>query len=211
MALIEDLGSGTLVDLSTFGLSGEPTVQQSIAAGVDLLTFSGDKLLGGPQAGIILGTAGHIERIKRNPLLRALRIDKLSLAALEATLRLYLPPHDPLQKIPVLRMLSESAGRVARRATGLSRKLRSIAGVSVATADDVSYAGGGALPMNAIPTRILKLSVDGLKAGEIAKRLRGGSPAVIGRVADDQFIIDPRTVQPHETDALVSAVKQIIT
>ena len=189
----------------------KPTVQQSIAAGVDLLTFSGDKLLGGPQAGIILGTAGHIERIKRNPLLRALRIDKLSLAALEATLRLYLPPHDPLQKIPVLRMLSESAGRVARRATGLSRKLRSIAGVSVATADDVSYAGGGALPMNAIPTRILKLSVDGLKAGEIAKRLRGGSPAVIGRVADDQFIIDPRTVQPHETDALVSAVKQIIT
>ncbi len=210
VAVVEDLGSGTLVDLEAFGLSGEPTVQQSITAGVDVLTCSGDKLLGGPQAGIILGSARYIDNIKRNPLLRALRIDKLSLAALEATLRLYLPPNDPLDKIPVLRMLSEDKREVARRANQLLRKIRTLGGITAELADDVSYAGGGALPMNAIPTKVIKLRSQSVAAGELAKRLRTGTPAVIGRVADDSFIIDLRTVLPQQIQVLVAALKTAI-
>jgi len=206
LLLIEDLGSGTLVDLTAGGLENEPTVQQSVAAGVDLVSFSGDKLLGGPQAGILLGRSDLIAVVKCNPLLRALRIDKMSLAALEATLRLYLPPHDPLVKVPVLRMIMEDPGSIGRRARRVLRRVESLDGLSGKITDGVSYAGGGALPMSGIPTKLLKLNIDGLGVEEFARRLRCGSPPVVGRIADNSFMIDLRTVAPEETDALAAAI-----
>ncbi len=209
--LVEDLGSGSLVDLSASGLNAEPTVQASLAAGVDLLTFSGDKLLGGPQAGILLGRAELIDAIKLNPLLRALRIDKLSLAALAATLRLYLPPNDPQEKVPVLRMITESPASVGKRASNLLRRLNKIPGISGVTRDDVSYSGGGALPMNAIPTRVVQLQAAGLTAAELAERLRAVDTPVVGRISEDLLHLDMRTVLPRELSDLTAAVEQAVT
>jgi len=157
LVLIQDLGSGALVELPELGAAAEPTVADCIAAGADVVTFSGDKMLGGPQAGIIVGRADLIESLRRHPLARALRLDKLSLAALAATLRLYLAPYDPRQSIPVLRMLTESRVSVGRRAARLAKALRGISGLDVSVVDDVSYAGGGALPMSEIATRVVRV------------------------------------------------------
>jgi len=207
---VQDLGSGNLVDLGTTGLNAEPTVGDSIAQGVDLVTFSGDKLLGGPQAGVIVGRTDCIDAIKRSAMLRALRIDKLSLAALSATLHLYLPPNDPFERVPVLRMLSESKTAIGRRATNLLKQLREHADLEGSIEDDTSYAGGGALPMNQIPTRVIRLKIAGLNATELARRLRAGDPPVIGRVANDAFIVDLRTVMPKDGPDLVAAIGQAI-
>ncbi|MFL2546172.1 MAG: L-seryl-tRNA(Sec) selenium transferase [Candidatus Rariloculaceae bacterium] len=209
--LVEDLGSGSIVDLSASGLSAEPTVQASLKAGVDLVTFSGDKLLGGPQAGIILGREELIVKIRRNPLTRALRIDKLSLAALEATLRLYAAPHDPLLKIPVLKMISEDASEVGRRADELLERLQKVAGVDGVVVDGVSYSGGGALPMDEIPTRVVQLRVENTTASQLAERLRSGDTPVIGRIADDVLHLDLRTVLDRDLPDLVAAVEQAVT
>lgn len=209
--LVEDLGSGSIVDLSVVGLSAEPTVQASLKAGVDLLTFSGDKLLGGPQAGIILGREDLIASIRRNPLTRALRIDKLSLAALAATLRLYLAPNDPFEQVPVLRMISENTESVGRRASKLLRQLKKIPGVDGIVSDDVSFSGGGALPMNEISTKVLQLRADNLTASQLAERLRGTFTPVIGRIADDVLHLDMRTVSARDLPDLVAAVEQAVT
>ncbi len=209
--LMEDLGSGSLVDLSGARLSSEPTVQRSIAAGVDLLTFSGDKLLGGPQAGIILGRAGLIDSIKRNPLLRALRIDKLSLAALAATLRLYVPPNDPYERVPVLRMISEDQASVGRRASKLLRQLKKVPGITGVVKDDVSYSGGGSLPMDEIPTKVIEIRAERLTATELAERLRASEIPVIGRIADDVLHLDLRTVLARELSDLAAALEQAVT
>ena len=158
---VQDLGSGALAQIEPVASMTGQTVQGSLAAGVDLVAFSGDKLLGGPQAGLIVGRAELIDAVKRNPLARALRIDKLSLAALAATLRLYLPPHDPVEKIPVLRMLGETGPSVARRARRLLARLREIPGVDADIVDDVAYSGGGALPMVDLPTKTVHVSVGG--------------------------------------------------
>ena len=209
--LIEDLGSGSLIELGGTGSSTEPTVQASLAAGVDLVTFSGDKLLGGPQAGIILGSAELIGAIKRNPLLRALRIDKLSLAALEATLRLYLPPNEPREQVPVLRMISEEAASVGRRASKLLRQLKKIPGVDGVIVDAVSFSGGGALPMDEIPTKVVQLRAENLTAAELADRLRATDTPVIGRISDDVLHLDLRTVLARELTDLAAAVEQAVT
>ena len=209
--LIEDLGSGSLIELGGTGASTEPTVQASLAAGVDLVTFSGDKLLGGPQAGIILGSAALIGAIKRNPLLRALRIDKLSLAALEATLRLYLPPNEPREQVPVLRMISEDAASVGRRASKLLRQLKKIPGVDGVIADAVSFSGGGALPMDEIPTKVVQLRAENLTAAELADRLRATDTPVIGRISDDVLHIDLRTVLARELTDIAAALEQAVT
>jgi L-seryl-tRNA(Ser) seleniumtransferase len=209
--LMEDLGSGSLVELSGPGLSSEPTVQQSIAAGVDLLTFSGDKMLGGPQAGILLGRSGLIDSIKRNPLCRALRIDKLSLAALAATLRLYLPPNDPQERVPVLRMINEDQASVGRRAAKLLRQLKKIPGLAGVVKDDVSYSGGGSLPMDEIPTKVIEIRAEKLTATELAERLRATETPVIGRIADDVLHLDLRTVLARELSDLTAALEQAVT
>ena len=207
---VHDLGSGALAQVRSVASMTGDTVQSSLAAGVDLVTFSGDKLLGGPQAGLIVGRAELIDTIKRNPLARALRIDKLSLAALAATLRLYLPPNDPTEKIPILRMLGESESRIAVRARRLLQRLREAPGVDADIVDDVTYSGGGALPMVELPTKTIRVTVDGVSAGTLAKRLRQAQPPVIARLADDRLVLDPRTMLPGDSKDLLNAFRQAL-
>lgn len=207
---LEDLGSGSLLPITVGEAAPEPTAQDSIRAGVDVVTFSGDKMLGGPQAGIVLGRAELIKRLKRNPLLRALRIDKLSLAALVATLRQYLPPHDPRREIPVLRMLSADKDEITRRARKALRPLRQIPGVAAELVDDVSYAGGGALPMSEIPSTAIRVTVAGVAAGELATRLRRTDPPVVARISGDALQLDLRTVPEREIKELLGAIRQAV-
>jgi L-seryl-tRNA(Ser) seleniumtransferase len=204
---MRDLGSGSLVDLSPLA---EPTVSQTVAQGVDLVAFSGDKLLGGPQAGIIVGRAELTATMKRNPLARALRIDKLSLAALSATLRLYMPPNDPRARIPVLRMITEPAAVVDERARQLLARLARLPAAEAVIVDDVSYAGGGASPMLEIPTRVIRLSTKEISVAELARRLRAGAPPVIGRIARGALCLDLRTVDSSEIPDLGAVVDDAI-
>ena len=207
---VQDLGSGALAQVQPVASMTGQTVQGGLADGVDLVTFSGDKLLGGPQAGLIVGRPELMETVKRNPLARALRIDKLSLAALAATLRLYLPPNDPAKKIPVLRMLSESEASLAARAQQLLKRLRDIPRVDADIVDDVTYSGGGALPMVELPTKTVRVTADGITAGTLAKRLRRQQPPVIARLADDRLVLDPRTMLPADSEDLLNAVRQAL-
>lgn len=210
LIFVHDLGSGALTDMQPIASIAEQSVQGSLTSGADLVTFSGDKLLGGPQAGLIVGRAELVDEIKRNPLARALRIDKLSLAALAATLRLYLPPNDPMEKVPILRMLSEDPSSVAARARSLSGRLRKLPGLEAALADDVTYSGGGALPMVELPTKTIHVTVDGMSAGALAKRLRLADPPVIGRLTGDRLALDPRTILPGDTRDLLRAFSQVL-
>ncbi len=210
LVCVQDLGSGALAQVRPIASMTGDTVQGGLAAGADLVTFSGDKLLGGPQAGLIVGRVELIDTIKCNPLARALRIDKLSLAALAATLRLYLPPSDPLERIPVLRMLGETESSVAARARRLAERLLEIPAVDAIVEDDVAYSGGGALPMVELPTTTVRLTVDGLTAGALAKRLRRQRPPVIARLAEDRLVLDPRTMLPGDTENLIEALRQAI-
>ena len=207
LPVMEDLGSGTLVDFSKYGLIKEPTVQESLAAGVDVVTFSGDKLLGGPQAGIILGNRDHIDRIKANPLTRALRIDKMTLAALEATLQLYRDERQAVKQIPTLAMLTMSPRLIEARAVELQSRLESISAgrITVELIDATSRAGGGSLPMLNLPSRCVGVRIDGLSVNAIERWLRMGSPPVIGRIENDQFIMDPRTLQEEELEIITNA------
>jgi L-seryl-tRNA(Ser) seleniumtransferase len=211
IALVHDLGHGALVEIRVGEGIAEPTVAQSIEQGADLVLFSGDKLLGGPQAGLIAGRADIIEQIKRNPLARTLRIDKLSLAALTATLALYRPPHDPLREIPVLRMLGEPKANVARRAARIANALRKNARLTIELADDASYAGGGALPLEQLPTKVVRLRAAHMTASELVQRLRAGAPPVVARIADDDVVLDPRTVLSGEIPKLVAAIAAALT
>jgi len=206
--VLEDLGSGCFLDLRPWGLPREPTVPETVAAGADVVTFSGDKLLGGPQAGIVVGRRALIERLRQNPLNRALRIDKLTLAALEATLRAYEDPGTAPREIPTLRMLSQAASVVRRRAGRVLRRVP----VPVRTALDLTIAadrsevGGGALPLAALPTAVLALGTPGHPATALDARLRAGRPPVIGRIADDRLLLDCRTVMDDEVPRLAAAL-----
>lgn len=210
LVLIQDLGSGALVNVSVAGLSEEPTVQDCVSAGSDLVLFSGDKMLGGPQGGIVLGKAELIARIKQNPMLRALRIDKLSLAALNATLQLYLPPNDPLERIPVLRMITEDKASIERRSKNALKRLMGIPGLEGSLQDDVSFAGGGSLPLSAIPSTVIQLRHETVSAAELAVRLRDGDPPIIGRIANDRLHLSLRTVLERETKDLIGAVESAL-
>ena len=207
---VHDLGSGALANIEPIASMTGDTVQSSLAADMDLVTFSGDKLLGGPQAGLIVGRAELIDTIRRNPLARALRIDKLSLAALAATLRLHLPPNDPVEKIPILRMLGQSESDIGKRARRLLKRLRAIPGVDADIANDVAYSGGGALPMVELPTKTIRATVDGMSAGTLARRLRQARPPVIARLADDRLVVDPRTMLPGDSEDLLAAFRRIL-
>jgi L-seryl-tRNA(Ser) seleniumtransferase len=209
LVAMQDLGSGACLSVDAVAAVAEQTVQDALAADFDVLTFSGDKLLGGPQAGIIVGRSELIAAMKKNPLLRALRIDKLSLAALAATLRLYFPPYDPLERVPVLRMIAEPKDSIERRARKLLTELASIAGVDGTLVDDVGYAGGGSLPMAALATAALHLTVDGMTVSELVRKLRTMDPAVIGRVVNDRFAVDLRTVAETDTEHLVAAFRRV--
>jgi L-seryl-tRNA(Ser) seleniumtransferase len=194
--VMEDLGSGALIDLSTHGLPKEPVVRDRIAAGADVVTFSGDKVLGGPQSGLIVGRREHIGAMASNPLHRALRCDKLTLAALEATLRLYQQAPDVLAAIPALQALARPLEEVDAAARQVAARLRETLGPGyrVEVEDSTSQVGSGALPTEEIPTRVVVVSHDRLSAGSIAARFRRAHPPIIGRIKDDRFLLDVRTV-----------------
>jgi len=208
--VMEDLGSGCLVDLRRFGFPYEPTVPEVVASGVDLVSFSGDKLLGGPQAGIVVGKSGLIGRLAQNPLNRALRIDKLTVAALEATLYAY-DAGDALETIPTLRMLTEAQSAIRRRARGLLRRLspETQARLGVALVDATSQVGGGALPTVELPTAALALGTRERPAHVLDERLRMGQPPVLGRVLDDRLLLDFRTILPADIPALAAALSAL--
>jgi L-seryl-tRNA(Ser) seleniumtransferase len=212
LPVMEDLGSGALVDLSGFGLRREPLAADAIRAGVDVVTFSGDKLLGGPQAGILVGRRELLTRLRRNPLARTVRIDKLCLAALEATLRLAREPERARQEIPVLRMLSLPAAAVGVRADAVAAFLRVAApNVRCVIEGGTSEVGGGALPLQTLPTRLLALGPGPLSASALEARLRTGNPPVLVRVQDDRVLVDLRTVAPDEDGALRGALLEALT
>jgi L-seryl-tRNA(Ser) seleniumtransferase len=198
--VMEDLGSGTFIDFSKYGLLKEPTVQESVAAGVDVITFSGDKLLGGPQAGIIVGKKDLLNDIKKNPITRALRIDKLTLAALESTLRYYRNIDTVMGSIPTLRMLSLPFDQIEANAKELGKMLENIGDtrMSVKLINLSSRAGGGALPLLNLPSKGVGVEIQGISANSIEEYLRNNELPIIGRIEDDIFIMDLRTVQDDE-------------
>jgi L-seryl-tRNA(Ser) seleniumtransferase len=206
LPVMDDLGSGALLDTAEFGLAHEPTVQESLAAGAAVTCFSGDKLLGGPQAGIIVGPADTVDPLKRHPLARALRPDKLCLAGLQATLMHYLKD-EALEEVPVWRMIAMPMAEIERRARAWQEQLRS-AGGSAEVIDGRSTVGGGSLPGETLPTRLLALPVadpDGLAAA-----LRAGDPPVVTRIEADRVVVDPRTVLPEQEHSLLSALKMTL-
>jgi L-seryl-tRNA(Ser) seleniumtransferase len=209
LPVIDDVGSGALLDFGRFGFTGEPVVRASIAAGADLVLFSGDKLLGGPQAGIIAGRTEWIQKIEKDPLMRAFRLDKMTLAALEATLRLYLDEERALREVPVLRMLATPVAELRQRAEALAVQLRELPGVAaVKVVEDVAYVGGGSLPDQALPTVVLEVEAANISDAELARRLRTGTPAVMGRLRDSKLVLDPRTLFPEQEPLLVEALIQ---
>lgn len=200
-AVIDDTGSGCLYDMSRFGLSDEPIVSESVRSGADLVLFSGDKLLGGPQCGIIVGRAELIERLRSNPLARALRVDKLTLAALQGTLQIHLAGR-AFAEIPVLRQLSLSAEELRPRAEQLMRRLQSASSAVTFTLESVASAsGGGALPELALPSWAVGMAT--ADTDHLAMRLRLGEPAVFSRVQEGKVLIDLRTVLPQDDETLV--------
>ena len=203
LLLIDDLGSGCLLDTTPFGLAAEPRVQESLAAGADLVLFSGDKLLGGPQAGIILGKSELIEALRRHPLARALRPDKATIAALGATLSHYVVG-DAVEQVPVWRMIALPPATVDRRARRWARAV----GAGATVIEGRSMVGGGSLPEESLPTRLLALPPQaGAGVEELARRLRQSDPPVVGRVEHDRLLLDPRTVDPGDDARVIHALK----
>lgn len=200
--VVDDLGSGSLLDTSRFGISPEPVVQESIAAGADLVTFSGDKLLGGPQAGIIVGNAYLVDALRHHPLTRALRVDKSTLAALQATLLHYVRG-EAETAVPVWRMLAMPLETLAGRADEYAAHLQA-AGIPATVVPATSTVGGGSLPGETLPTHAVALAT--ARPDALAAALRRGVPPVVARIADGQLLLDPRTVAPAEDAALLAAV-----
>jgi L-seryl-tRNA(Ser) seleniumtransferase len=200
LPVVEDLGSGSLVDLSDYGITKEPVVRERVAQGADVVTFSGDKLLGGPQAGLIVGKKGFIDRIKKNPLKRALRADKLTLSALEATLRLYLDPHSLPLKLPTLKLLTRPLEDIETLALEAKKVLegRLGRGYTVNVESGQSQVGSGALPAHGIPTRLVAITHASIKPEAIFKRFLESDPPIVGRVKNEKFILDPRTIERAE-------------
>jgi L-seryl-tRNA(Ser) seleniumtransferase len=208
LLVIDDVGSGALVDFHRFGFQGEPLARESVAAGADIVLFSGDKLLGGPQAGIIAGRNDLIQKIEKDPLMRAFRLDKMTLAALEATLRLYLNEERALRAVPVLRMLNTPLPELQQRAEALAARLGGLVGLaSVRAAADVAYVGGGSLPDQAMKTWVVEVVPAACSDADVAYRLRTGTPAVMGRLRDGKLVLDVRTVFPEQENDLIAAMQ----
>ncbi len=206
--LLEDLGSGALLDSAAFGLTAEPRIQQSIAAGVDVVACSADKMLGGPQAGLLLGRATIVDRILKHPLARAVRVDKMTLAALAVTLDLYL--QDPLLSVPIWRMIATTPASLEARATQWKDRLETL-GISVELKAGASTVGGGSLPGERLATTLVALNAPKSHANAVLARLRERPVPVFGRVEAGQVVLDPRTVLPGEDEALLEAVRAALT
>jgi L-seryl-tRNA(Ser) seleniumtransferase len=209
--VMEDLGSGCFVDFSKYGLVKEPTVQEVLAQGVDLVTFSGDKLLGGPQAGIILGRKDLIEAIRRNQLSRALRIDKLTLLALEETLRIYRDEHEAIREIPTLRMILSSRKTLKERARRLIRRVGKVetGNFTIAMIDGESKVGGGALPLLVLPTSLICLTPGRVSANALEESFRASDPPVIVRIEKDRVLLDIRTIQDGELKTVAETIRSL--
>ena len=206
LPLVHDLGSGLLIPLDEIGLTGEPTAADAVNGGATIVTMSGDKLLGGPQAGIVVGAAEVVRRLRENPLLRALRVDKLTIAALEATLTLYREPRRAMREVPVLAMLSRPVRELRERAEHLRARI----GVQASIIDSDSQVGGGAFPNTKIASVALRIRPDPSSSVSIESRLRVGNPAVVARIADDALIVDLRTVRPEEDEELAAALRAVL-
>lgn len=213
LPVMEDLGSGVLVDLSRHNLPAEPRVQESVAAGVDLVTFSGDKLLGGPQSGLIVGKKKYLERIKSNQLTRALRVDKLTLAALESTLRLYLDEEKALREIPILRMLTVSHEILKARAEILAAELAKKLGPEwqIGISRERARVGGGSLPLAALPSYQVTLECAGVSSAELAQILRRARHPVIARVRKKKILLDLRSLQEEDDGMLVKILTETLS
>ncbi|MBN2124161.1 MAG: L-seryl-tRNA(Sec) selenium transferase [Deltaproteobacteria bacterium] len=209
--IMEDLGSGCLVDFSRYGLVKEPTVQEVISEGVDLVTFSGDKLLGGPQAGIILGRKHLMEAVKKNPLNRAVRIDKLTLLALEETLNAYRDEKTAMREIPTLKMICQTYRQMASRAQRLVEMIgrRESRNFRIELSDGDSKVGGGALPLFVLSTRLLCLEPGALSAHQMEEWLRRREPPIIVRVEKDRVLLDVRTIQDRELKEVAAALQSL--
>jgi L-seryl-tRNA(Ser) seleniumtransferase len=208
--VIEDLGSGIIFDLQSYGLPYEPTVKESIDAGIDLVTFSGDKLLGGPQAGIIVGKKKYIEKLEYHPLLRALRVDKFTLAALEATLKLYRNFEEAVDKIPTLKMLTESEQKVRERAEKLFDLLDQNQNFSFEIEKDTARIGGGSYPLTEIKTYVLRVDSDLISSEKLAYKLRQAQMPIFSRIKNQKLIIDLKTVQLNEIELLAAEINRIL-
>lgn len=212
LPLLVDWGSGVMVDLERFGLEHEPTPAELLRDGADLLTFSGDKLLGGPQAGFIIGRRDLVERCKRHPLTRALRIDKLTLAGIEATLKLYLEPEQAVRRIPTLHMLSLTPSELRPQAEELARLVTAELGerAQVSVQAGVSQAGGGSLPGVELPTVLVAVTNTALPLNEVEERLRRQAPPVMVRIYKNAILLDPRTLFPEELAMVARALAQAL-
>lgn len=208
LPVIEDLGSGLLMELTEYGLPHEPTVQQAVKAGMDVVTFSGDKMLGGPQAGIIVGKREYIDKMKRNPLTRAIRIDKLTLAALEGTLRLYMDKELALMEVPVLRMLTYDGEELSKRARRLGVRLKKSIGdmAAIGIEDEFSEVGGGSMPLHKMPTKVIAIKPKTVSLMVLEEKLRAYKTPVIARIAKDRLILDIRTIMDDEYKVVESAM-----
>jgi L-seryl-tRNA(Ser) seleniumtransferase len=209
--VVDDVGSGAVLDFSKYGLFSEPLVGEGIRSGADLVLFSGDKLLGGPQSGLIAGRKELIQRIEKDPLMRAFRLDKMALAALEATLRYHRDAERVTENIPTLKMLTIPLEQLRERASTFAEKLRSVNGLSlVQLREDIAYVGGGSLPDEAIPTIVIALKADQYGEDTFAERLRLGTPAVMGRIQAGSLLIDLRTVFPRQEEQLLEAIRHAV-
>ncbi len=207
--VVLDLGAGALIDLQPWGLPAEPLVADSINTGADIVTFSGDKVLGGPQAGLIVGRRESVDTIRANPWMRALRCDKLAYAALEATLRLYLNRETLPEHLPVLTMMTATMDSLQQRAHKVSADLADLVtrGWQIEVADSVAQAGSGSLPLEEIPSIAITILPADISVAELAGRLRQGVPAVVGYIRDDHLHLDMRTIAEHEVADLIGALR----
>lgn len=206
----EDEGSGVMCDVGPFGIQGAKTISQVLSDGADLVSFSGDKVMGGPQAGIIAGKKEYIQRLKRHPLARALRPDKLTLAALEAIILAYLDDRAQ-EEIPVVSMIAEPASTTRKRAERLASLLEKIAGVEARLVDSLAAVGGGSLPGARLPSTAVAVAVTGLSVTALELRLRSGSPVIVARIEDGRLLLDLKTVTDRQLEALCDRIQGIVS
>lgn len=208
--VVEDIGSGVLIDFSKYGFTYEPTVQASISKGVDVVTFSGDKMLGGPQAGIIVGKKKFIEKMKKNQLTRALRVDKMTLAALEGTLKYYIDETTAIENIPSLNMILMPAEQVKQKCIILKRKLQNkVKDCTFAIDKGESMVGGGSMPTEKIPTYVIKVTSNVFSPQDMEERLRLGETSLVARVYDNELVLDGRTLFKRDFDNIVKCFQKL--
>jgi L-seryl-tRNA(Ser) seleniumtransferase len=208
LPLLEDVGGGCLVDLQSFGIQDEPNPRDSLNSGVSLVCFSGDKLLGGPQAGILAGTKNLVERIRGNPLFRALRVDKLTLSVLESTLISHLS-ETTTEDVPLMQMLHQPTASIGARAQAIANQLKLPDSVDLQIIDGQSMIGGGCTPDHVIPTRLLAFSGSDLSLSKLEERLRTGSPPIACRLENDCLLLDLRTVFPQDDKQVFEALQEL--